>query len=685
MKENDKHSSPAVPEPWSKALNEQQLKAVTHGQGPLLIIAGAGTGKTRTLAYRVAWLVQQGVSAERILLLTFTRRAAQEMLSRAHSLSRQSTHQVWGGTFHAVANRLLRTYGRAVGLEPSFTVVDESDAADLFGHIRTQLGYTSKDKRFPRKSTVRDIYSRVVNSREPLEKVLEKEYPWCVQAEKGLRDIFKHYTERKQERQVLDYDDLLVFWRYLLDNPAVRQQMAGMFEHVLVDEYQDTNIIQAEILEGMRHENKNITVVGDDAQSIYAFRGATIKNILQFPERFPNTTIVTLEENYRSVQPVLDVANAVMDKAAFRYTKNLWSKRKSRQQPVLVTCQDEAEQTRMVADDILKHLEEGIRLQEQAVLFRAGHHSDMLEVELARRNIPFHKYGGLRFVEAAHIKDILALLRIAENPRDDMSWFRALEMLDGIGPKTAREIVRHLEENRHDIASLKDCRVPAAAEDHFREMLDTLVSIRKAGKEAPISSQIEALRHYYEPLLERLYDNPVPRARDLDQLEQIAQRYRSRQSFITDLALDPPSSTADLAGPPHKDDDFLILSTIHSAKGCEWKAVYIIHAADGMIPSDMAAEDEDSIEEERRLFYVAITRAQDWLYVFFPLRYYNRRFRLGDQHLYAQLTRFLPAEVTKFLEQRTVRYGIEERVEQPDVDIQNVNDIRRKIDEMWQG
>ncbi|MEO0081759.1 MAG: ATP-dependent helicase [candidate division WOR-3 bacterium] len=673
-----------MPEGWTKALNRQQLKAVTHGDGPLLIIAGAGTGKTRTLAYRVAWLIRQGVPAERILLLTFTRRAAQEMLSRAHALCRQSTRKVWGGTFHAVANRLLRSFGRAVGLSPSFTVVDEGDAADLLGVIRTELGYTSKEKRFPRKATIRDIYSRMVNAQEPLSRVLEKEYPWCVEAEKGLAEVFTRYTVRKQEREILDYDDLLLYWKALLDCEPARRQVAGLFDHVLVDEYQDTNIIQAEILECLRRDNRNITVVGDDAQSIYAFRGATVRNILTFPERFPNTTIVTLEENYRSVQPILDVANAVMESARFRYTKNLWSEQASSHRPILVTCQDEAEQTQMVADDVLKHLEEGISLREQAVLFRAGHHSDMLEVELARRNIPFHKYGGLRFVESAHVKDLLALLRIVENPRDEMSWFRALEMLDGVGPKTARGVFAHLEQNQYNISSLDGFPVPVAAQERFAEMLAALRAVAAGGK-MPVAVQVEILRRYYEPLLERLYDNPVPRARDLEQLEQIAQRYRSRRSFITDLALDPPDSTADLAGPPYKDEDFLVLSTMHSAKGCEWKVVYIIHAADGMIPSDMATEDEDSIEEERRLFYVAITRAREWLYVFFPLRYYHARFRLGDRHLYAQLTRFLPAEVTRLFEHRTVRYGLEETVEEPDIVVPLGNEIRRRLKELWKG
>ncbi|MFO7638304.1 MAG: ATP-dependent helicase, partial [bacterium] len=449
-----------------------------------------------------------------------------------------------------------------------------------------------------------------------------------------------------------------------------------------VDEYQDTNIIQAEILAGLRRENRNITVVGDDAQSIYRFRGATVRNILEFGEKFPGATVVTLEDNYRSVQPVLDVANRVMAEARFKYTKNLRSNRQSGQRPVLLTCVDEAEQCRMVCERVLEHREEGVPLRRQAVLFRAGHHSDVLEVELARRNIPFHKYGGLRFVEAAHVKDLLALLRVLENPRDDVSWFRVLEMLDGVGPKSARRVVDFLQQ-AGSLDRLEECPVPPAAREGFRELAAALVTIGRAPG-MPVAAQVERLREYYEPVLARLYDNPTPRGRDLEQLESIAGRYRSRASFITDLTLDPPQSTADFAGPPHKDDDFLILSTMHSAKGCEWRVVYVIHAADGMIPSDMATGDDEEIEEERRLFYVAVTRAEDRLYVLFPLRYYVRKQWRGDSHLYAQLTRFIPREVAGLFEQQVVRYGFAEPAGQDfEVGPTDTGAIRRKIDEYW--
>jgi DNA helicase-2/ATP-dependent DNA helicase PcrA len=442
----------------------------------------------------------------------------------------------------------------------------------------------------------------------------------------------------------------LLFWNHALEDAAVADAMSARFDHILVDEYQDTNIIQAEILQRLRQKNHNITVVGDDAQSIYSFRAATIQNILDFPKQFPGATVITLEQNYRSIQPILDVGNAVMKPARYRYTKNLVATRKGTQKPILITCRDEDEQVKVVCDQVLEHLEQGIKLQHQAVLFRAGHHSDQLEIELTRRNIPYHKYGGLKFLEAAHVKDLLAFLRILENPRDDMSWFRVLEMFEGVGPRTVERFVSDLAERSYDLAELDDIPMPVAAREQYSGLAQMLLDLRK--EELPVAAQVERLRRFYDPLVSVLYENPKPRLRDLEQLEAVAQRYKSRSNFISDLTLDPPNSTADLAGPPYKDEDWLVLSTMHSAKGCEWKVVYVIHAADGMIPSDMATEDEESIEEERRLFYVAVTRAKDWLYVVFPLRYYYKRYALGDGHAYAQLTRFATSEVQTLVDKQ---------------------------------
>lgn len=662
---------------WIDQLNPAQREAVTAGNGPLLIVAGAGTGKTRTLACRVAYLIEQGVSPDRILLLTFTRRAAAEMIRRAGQLigapDGSGAGSVWGGTFHAVANRLLRVHGRAAGLADEFTILDQSDAGDLMNLIRNELDVAKGDRRFARKHTLVSIHSRMVNAQEPLSITLETHFPWCAGDVDNIRSIFEQYAIRKKEQGLLDYDDLLLFWSALTVTAPVSDVIARQFDHILVDEYQDTNPIQAEILLRMRRSCDNLCVVGDDAQSIYSFRAATIRNILDFPEQFPGTHIVTLEQNYRSTSPILTAANAVMDRAGERYTKSLWSQRESDQKPILVTCVDETEQCDSVCSHILDHLEQGVSLMQQAVLFRASHHSAQLEIELGRRNIPFHKYGGLKFVEASHIKDMLAVLRILENPQDEISWFRILQLLEGIGPRTARRIMNELNvrpvransasgreettEADSPLRSLLD-RAPHVA-PAAREQLDRLRHVladccgQPPAKELPLSTQVERVREFYQPIFARIYDNAPMRLRDLEQLGHIAAGYRSRTRFLSDVTLDPPESTADLAGPPFLEEDYLTLSTIHSAKGCEWTAVHIIHAADGMIPSDMATRDEAGVDEERRLFYVAMTRAKDNLYVYFPLRYYHKKHSRGDAHTYAQLTRYLPQDICALFDRQT--------------------------------
>ena len=680
---------------WLSELNPAQREAVTHGEGPLLVVAGAGTGKTKTLVCRVAYLIEQGVVPDRILLLTFTRRAAAEMLTRATRLvggkGGGAAGKVWGGTFHAMANRLLRIYGRALGLPADFTVMDQSDAADLMGLIRSELGLAKRKRRFPQKRTLVGIYSRMVNAQEKLSSAVERHFPWCAEDLEDLRRIFESYTQRKREDHVLDYDDLLLMWNALAAAPGVGEAMADRFEHILVDEFQDTNPIQSELLRAMRKRQANIMAVGDDAQSIYSFRAATVRNILDFPDHFPGTRLVTLEQNYRSIQPILEASNAVMRQARERYTKDLWSERRSEQKPVLTTCLDEPNQCDTVCENILTHLEEGIPLMRQAVLFRAGHHSDQLEVELTRRNIPFRKYGGLKFVEAAHVKDMLAFLRILENPFEEMSWFRVLQLLSGIGPRTARRVMDALGVRRArpvEGADDDEARavtpltrlihhpppVPPAARKQFEALRVALADCLgvapgatgslpareggERGRNAPeLAAQVERVQRFYQPIFADIYENPTIRLRDLEQLQQIATGYRSRSRFVTDLTLDPPETTADLAQPPFLEDDFLVLSTIHSAKGCEWDVVHIIHAADGMIPSDMAVRDEAGVDEERRLLYVAMTRAKDWLYVYAPLRYYHRRFGLGDAHGYAQLSRYLTDTVRRCFERRAACAG----------------------------
>jgi DNA helicase-2/ATP-dependent DNA helicase PcrA len=644
-----------------QGLNAEQQRAVRHGDGPLLIIAGAGTGKTRTLVHRVGCLIEQGTDPSRILLLTFTRRAAGEMLRRVDSLLRRvelanaksrflAAGKVWGGTFHAMAARLLRMCGKSIGLDPAFTIHDRSDSEDLLAVIRTELNLARTDKRFPKKGTCLAIYSRCVNSRQPLEKVLAESYPWCEEYTCDLKRLFQAYVDRKEHASVLDYDDLLLFWHGLLLDPKAGERVRRRFDSVLVDEYQDTNHLQGEILQLLRPGGAGLTVVGDDAQSIYSFRAATVRNIFDFPKQFPGTTVVKLEQNYRSTQAILTTTNQVIAQASERYPKELWSDQQTGEKPWLVTCQDENEQAEFIVQKVLEHREAGVELRNQAVLFRASHHSIVLEAELARSNIPFVKYGGLKFVETAHVKDLMGFLRLAENPRDIVAGMRVLELLPGIGPKKAHQLMNELIEEGGDFRAWAAAKVPAAASEHWPGLVKLMRQLTEStGRD--VSSQVHLVRKYYAPLLEERYDNAEPRRRDLEQLEQVAGRFADRRTMLAELTLDPPASTQDLAGEPLLDEDYLVLSTIHSAKGLEWNSVFVIHAADGNIPSDMATGSAEPIEEERRLFYVALTRSKSWLYICFPQRYYFAYGGKGlrDRFGFAQLTRFITAEVREHL------------------------------------
>ncbi|NLO28162.1 MAG: ATP-dependent helicase [Actinobacteria bacterium] len=653
-------------------LNDRQRQAVLHEGGPLLIVAGAGTGKTATLAHRVAYKIATGADPGRILLLTFTRRAAGEMLRRvdgilrrletetrrpvpgaavgasadkrlsdAPATDRAASGKVWGGTFHATATRLLRLHGRTIGLDPSFTILDRGDAEDLMGVLRTELGLSKNDRRFPLKGTCMDIYSRCVNARETVEETVENHFPWCRGEIEDLRRLFSAYVDHKGEQSVLDYDDLLLFWHGLLTDSRAARSVHARFDLVLVDEYQDTNRLQAEILQMLCPGGVNLTAVGDDAQAIYSFRAATVRNILDFPQQLPDTTVVTLERNYRSTQPILDATNEVMAGASERHAKDLWTERREGDKPRLTPCEDENEQTEFIIRTVLDHREAGLALRRQAVLFRASHHSLALELELARRNIPFRKYGGLRFVETAHVKDLMAFLRLAENPRDLMAGTRVLMLLPGVGPKKARALMDRLGAAPARFAAWSDCPAPSAASAEAWNGLVSLMADIASRDPGDLASQIKRIRLFYTPLLQRLYDNARARVMDLEQLEWLAARFPDRARFLAEIALDPPAYTEDLAGPPLLDEDFLILSTMHSAKGLEWDVVFVIHAADGNIPSDMATGRLEEIEEERRLFYVALTRAKDWLYVCYPVRYYSRPRSFSDAHGYAQLTRFV--------------------------------------------
>ncbi len=692
----------SAPSSHLEKLNEAQRRAVLYGLDgdlratpPLLVIAGAGSGKTLTLAHRVAELIVRGADPRRVLLLTFSRRAAQEMRRRAERIVLAATRGAnadgrrnrstptslqWAGTFHAVASRLLRRFGPAVGLPESFTVMDRSDSEDLLNLERGRLGLAERAKRFPRKGTCMSVYSRTVNSEQQLDEVLGRYYPWCAEWEEFLRKLFRAYVELKQERAILDYDDLLLYWAHMMQEKEIAAHVAELFDHVLVDEYQDTNCLQAQILLAMRPRGDGITVVGDDAQAIYAFRAATVRNILDFPTRFePPAKVVTLEQNYRSTQPILEAANAVIAQASERYTKDLFSDKASDQLPRLVAVEDENGQAQYVVEEILATREEGVPLRRQAVLFRTSHHSDLLEVELARRNIPFVKYGGLKFLEAAHVKDLLAVLRWAQNSRDSPAAFRVLQLLSGVGPGTARRLIDHLDDANGSWESLSGCQVPPAARQEFAALAELLVGLGGAAAQWP--GDVGRARAWYEPYLEALYEAPVVRAGDLEQLEHIAGRYPNRERFLSELIIDPPQASGDHAGPPHLDEDYLVLSTIHSAKGQEWDSVHLLNVVDGCIPSDMATGTAEEIDEERRLLYVAMTRAERELHLIHPLRsYVTHQRRLGGRHVYAPLSRFLPVETRDHFAR--LAPGGEEA--EGDVAVGGVvADVGAKLREMW--
>ena len=652
-------------------LNAEQRRAVEHGSEfggveiteapPLLIIAGAGSGKTNTLAHRVAHLIVGGVDPRRILLLTFSRRAAAEMQRRVERITAQvfgaqtgaaNGNLGWSGTFHAIGARLLREYARDIGLDQPFTIHDREDSADLMNLVQHELGFSKTRKRFPMKGTCLSIYSRAVNAETPLLEVLENFFPWCVEWESELRVLFSAYVEAKQKQSVLDYDDLLLYWAQMMSEGAIAQDIAARFDHVMVDEYQDTNKLQASILLGLKPNGRGLTVVGDDAQSIYSFRAATVRNILDFPGHFtPRAQVITLERNYRSTQPILAAANAVIELASERFTKNLWSDRPSAERPRIVNVADDVGQAQYIVEKILENREAGIVLKSQAVLFRTSSHSAGLEIELTRRNIPFVKFGGLKFLEAAHIKDVLAVLRFVHNMRDRVAGFRVAQMLPGIGPSAAGRLLDRMAETDDPVAALAGFKPPAAAIEHWPDFEETIGLLRRNVVGWP--GEIDCVCRWYAPHLERMHEDAAARQGDLAQLAQIAATYLSRERFLTELTLDPPSATSDQSGPPLLDEDYLILSTIHSARGQEWTSVYVLNTVDGCLPSDLSTGSTPEIEEERRLLYVAMTRAKDQLHVMVPQRFFTHGQRgHGDRHVYAQRTRFIPNSLLTHFDHR---------------------------------
>ncbi|PVE55572.1 MULTISPECIES: ATP-dependent helicase [Rhizobium/Agrobacterium group] len=683
---------------YLEKLNEQQRKAVEHGVGlaegetggPLLIIAGAGSGKTNTLAHRVAHLIVNGADPRRILLMTFSRRAASEMSRRVERICRNvlgsnsailTDALAWSGTFHGIGARLLRMYAEQIGLNMDFTIHDREDSADLINLARHELGFSKTESRFPTKGTCLAIYSRTVNSQTPLSEILRQHYPWVAMWEEQLKELFAAYVEAKQSQNVLDYDDLLLYWAQMVGDPDLADDIGKRFDHVMVDEYQDTNRLQASVLMALKPGGRGLTVVGDDAQSIYSFRAATVRNILDFPTSFtPAADIITLDRNYRSTQPILAAANSVIELARERFTKNLWTERESLERPKLVTVKDETEQANFIIDQVLANRETGMTLKQQAVLFRTSSHSGALEVELTRRNIPFVKFGGLKFLDSAHVKDMLSVLRFAQNPRDRVAGFRLLQMLPGIGPKKAGVILDTISSDPEPIMALAEIPPPPKTGADWTSFVTLLAGLGKTQQGWP--SDIAQARLWYEPHLERMHEDADTRKADLLQLEQIAGGYASRERFLTELTLDPPDATSDQAGVPLLDEDYLILSTIHSAKGQEWRSVFMLNVVDGCIPSDLGTGTTQELEEERRLLYVGMTRAKDSLALITPQRFFTHgQNSQGDRHVYASRSRFIPATLLQYFEPTTwpkVSAAASERSAQ-----QIRIDVGARMREMW--
>ena len=620
---------------YRAALNSQQLAAVTAGEGPSLVIAGAGSGKTRTLVYRVAYLIDSGVDPSNILLLTFTRKSAQEMLNRAGELIGASSQRVCGGTFHSVANLLLRRYGRSIGVEPGFTILDRGDAEDLIALMRAQLGLNEKDKRFPRKGTIMEMVSKSANTLRSLDEIILDEFGHFADHAEDLGRLQKAYQAAKRQKQLLDYDDLLVMLRQLLLlDQAARTTISRQYRYILVDEYQDTNRLQAEVIRQLASTHNNVMIVGDDSQSIYGFRGATFKNIMEFPALFPGTTMYKLEENYRSTQPILNLANCIIDEATEKYTKRLFTRKIDGPLPSLVEAASENTQSRFIAQKILELREEGVPLSEVAVLFRSSFHSFDLEIELSRKGLPFIKRGGVKFIETAHVKDLLAHVRVIANPLDTVSWHRVLMLVEGVGPKKAQDLLAALVKSDKPFQALRE--VTGRSSQGLRNLAHTLESLTGAGDRRP-AEQVNQVFEYYLPILKEQYDDYPKRTRDLDHLHTIAEGYPGVDEFLADLALEPPDGSAVDVDAPDRDDERLVLSTIHSAKGLEWQCVFVMWVVDGRFPSVYSFIAEDELEEERRLFYVAVTRAKRHLYLTYPINVFDK----GSGMLLSKPSRFL--------------------------------------------
>lgn len=607
---------------YADELNPSQLAAVEQVEGPVLVVAGAGTGKTRTLVYRVSRMVELGIPPSQILLLTFTRKSSQEMLRRAGALVGSKAEQVVGGTFHSFANITLRKYAATLGYANNFTILDQGDVEDVVNLLRARLGFDAKGMRFPRKQTLASMISASVNRLTPLELIIEEEYPQYRRQTDQIERLARGYQEYKRGHNLMDYDDLLVSMSMLLEGYTdIRERLAGQHRYIMVDEYQDTNKLQHEIIRLLGEKHGNVMAVGDDSQSIYSFRGANFRNIMDFPKSFPGTTVITLEENYRSTQPILDLTNEVLRHAIEKYEKHLFTRRGGGEMPTIISTADESLQSQFVVQRVLELREQGIELDDIAVLFRSSFLSFDLEIELNKANIPYVKMGGYKFIETAHVKDLISYLRVIHNPKDVVSWNRILLLLPGVGPRTAQKVLDEIVEERLMLGSGAEEHARGVANDAVGDLMARLTSLQEERLSVP--EKVDLLVDYYRPILQGKYDDYNKRLKDVEMFAEIAARYRSLASFLSDMALEPPTESVVGMEPGHEDEK-LILSTIHSAKGLEYNTVIIIWALDGRFPSIYAANSLEQMEEERRLMYVATTRAKDRLIIIYPTNIYDR-------------------------------------------------------------
>jgi DNA helicase-2/ATP-dependent DNA helicase PcrA len=640
---------------YAAELNEQQLAAVTASPGPLLVIAGAGSGKTRTLTYRVAYLLENGIDPRNILLLTFTNKAARQMLDRVANLLPVDASGLWGGTFHSIGNRMLRRHGRALGYSSGFTIMDREDQKDLINSVVASAGIDPKEIRFPKGDVLAEIFSFVVNTETPMEELLAGKFPYFLPLLDKIKDVHARYEKKKKSTNSMDFDDLLEkTLRMLLEHEEISGFYRRQFKFILVDEYQDTNKIQADLIDTLAKEHKNVMVVGDDAQSIYSWRGANFQNILEFPKRYPNAQVYKIELNYRSVPEILRVANAAIAANVQQFRKNLSATRDSHStRPALVALNDSSEQALFVAQRILELRDEGVDLNEIAVLYRSHFHAVELQLELSRRGIPYQITSGIRFFEQAHIKDVAAFIRLVVNPRDEVAFKRMVKLLPGIGNKSADNLWRAWENSLNENGDLSSWRerilalpVTAKSKKSWEQLAHTLNEIAPGGQPNPPSEMITSIvEAIYDEYAKANFTNYELRREDLNQLAAFARQFKSADEFLSQLAL---ISNVDAEAAPNQaaDQEAVNLSSVHQAKGLEYHTVFVIWLTDGMFPSSRSLETRDAIEEERRLFYVAITRARDELYLTYP----HMRLNAGYGEIFQRPSRFLKEIPTNLVE-----------------------------------